>query len=155
MIQRIQSVYLLLTTIVSGLFLKLKFLVLTINDGSQTIFTFSGIYKKTAGGSSEVISRMIPVTLLAILIPLVAFVLIFLYRKRRLQLWLTILLMILEFLFIIAGTAYAVNPVRINTGPMTLSIGSLLPFVAIILTFLAYRSIRRDEELIRSYDRLR
>jgi len=31
----------------------------------------------------------------------------------------------------------------------------ILPFIALILTGLAFRAIRRDEELIRSVDRIR
>jgi hypothetical protein len=155
MIQRIQSVYLFLTTIVSGLFLKGKFLAMTDNDGSEIVFTFSGIYRSIGGSESEMISRMLPFTAIAILIPLMGFVTIFIYKKRRIQLRLTIFLLILEILLIVAGVIYAANHIRMNSGSVTLPISIGFPIVEIILTFLAYRSIRHDEELVRSYDRLR
>jgi hypothetical protein len=155
MIQRKQTVYLLLTTILSGLFLKGKFLVLTDKTGSETIFTFTRIFQKMPGSGNEVINRILPFTAIAILIPLVAFIVIFLYKKRPLQLRLTLLLLILEFLLIVAGAAYALSFVRINSDAITLTVSLLFPFVEIILTFLAYRGIKHDEKLVRSYDRLR
>lgn len=155
MIQRKQSVYLLLTTILSGLFLKGKFLVLTDKTGSETVFTFNRIYQNIPGSSNELISNILPFAAIAILIPLIAFTIIFLYKKRRLQLKLTLLVLILEFLLIAVGVAYALNFVRMNSGAITMTVSFLFPFAEIILTFLAYRAIKHDEELVRSYDRLR
>lgn len=155
MIQRIQTVYLFLTTILSGLFLNGKFLVLSDKTGSETVFTFNRIYKKMATSGNEVVSRLIPFTAIAILIPLIAFVAIFLYKKRRLQLRMTLFLLILEFLLICAGVAYVVSFIRMNSDTVTMTVSLLFPMVEIILTFLAYRGIRHDEELVKSYDRLR
>ena len=92
---------------------------------------------------------------IAVLIPLMGFVTIFIYKKRRIQLRLTIFLLILEILLIVAGVIYAANQIRMNSGSVTLPIRIGFPIVEIILTFLAYRSIRHDEDLVRSYDRLR
>jgi len=155
MIQRIQSLYLFLTTIVSGLFLNGSFLSFISSNGSESFLRFSGIYQTTGETGSELIGRMIPVTVISLLIPFISFLAIFLFKKRSLQLKITLALMILEFLLIITGSFYTFEMVKSNSFSVNPELNTFFPFFEIIFTFLAFIGIRKDEMLIKSYDRLR
>ncbi|HUU99689.1 MAG TPA: DUF4293 family protein, partial [Bacteroidales bacterium] len=84
MIQRIQSIYLLLTTIMSVLFLKGSFLRFINNAGSELAIDFMGINQMNNEKGFELVEQMIPLTVIFILIPLISFLAIFLFKKRRL-----------------------------------------------------------------------
>lgn len=155
MIQRIQSVYLLLTTIVSCLFLAGGFLIISNYQGYETFMRFSGVYQKSVDTELILIAGMIPLTVISLLIPLISFITIFLFRKRNLQIKLTIILLVLEILLILTGVFYAVKLVQSSPATLSPELNFFFPFLEIILTFLAYTGIRKDEVLIKSYDRLR
>jgi len=155
MIQRIQSLYLFLTTIVSGLFLKGSFLSFINYNGSESFMRFTGIYRSTGETVSELIGRMVPVTVISLLIPLISFLAIFFFKKRSLQMKITLVLLILEVLLIITGSFYTIELVKSNSFSVIPELNTFFPFLEIIFTFLAYIGIRKDEMLIKSYDRLR
>lgn len=155
MIQRIQSLYLLLTAIVSGLFLNGGFLSIINNQGSEEILKFSGVYQKTGEEGFDIIGRMIPVTVISLLIPFLALVTIFLFKNRKHQIKFTLILLILEILLIASGAYFAISLVQSNPSSVVPEMNFFFPFVEIILTFLAFIGIRKDDVLIKSYDRLR
>jgi hypothetical protein len=155
MIQRIQSLYLLLTTIVSGLFLNGKILVFQNQIDSETILSFNGIYQKIPGDGTEIIGKMIPITIISAIIPLLSFFTIFLFKRRKLQIRFTLAILVLELFLILATVLYSLNIVRMNSYSVTAGINVIFPILAILFTLLAYRGIKRDEDLVRSYDRLR
>lgn len=82
---------------------------------------------------------------------------IFLYKNRPRQMRLTLGMSILTFLFAVLfgvlGYFYA-KQLPVGT-EVHLAFGSAIPLVAIPLLLLAYRAIKKDEELVRSSDRLR
>ena len=149
MIQRIQTVYLLLTTILAILFL------------SGTIINFENGISLNLEGISGVVSpgleysKLLPLTILLIAVPILSFLTIFLYSNRKSQMKLTILLIILILLEIAAG-AYFTHYImgNFNTDPVP-GLKLILPVLMLIFAILAYRGIRKDEKLVRSYDRLR
>ncbi|MDQ1296032.1 MAG: hypothetical protein QG611_10 [Bacteroidota bacterium] len=155
MIQRIQSLYLFLTTIVSGLFLKGSFLSFINSSGSESFLRFTGVYQLTGETGSELIGRMIPLTVISLLIPVISFITIFLFRKRNLQTKLIIILLVLEILLIVTGAFYAFTMLQNHPSSVIPELNFFFPFLEIIFTFLAYIGIRKDEALIKSYDRLR
>lgn len=155
MIQRIQSVYMLLTTIVSGLFLRDGFLSIVNDEGTETFLKFNGIYQKVGETGFNLIDKMIPLTVLTLLIPLISFITIFLFKKRDIQLKITRILLLLEILLIATGAWYTITMVQISPSSIVPRMNFFIPFIEIILTFLAYLGIRKDQVLIKSYDRLR
>ena len=84
-----------------------------------------------------------------------ALIAIFLFKNRPLQSRLARL----SILFIIAGIGFSAYLLFSQSGntinALGISAGTFLPIVAIILTVLANRSIKKDENLVRSMDRLR
>jgi len=150
MIQRLQSLYLLLTTLLSLLFLKSGFIA--FSDGSDSVinFTIAGI-----SGVSEPLMKTIPVTLLIIIIPVLSLITIFLFKNRRLQLILSKLLLALVSVFIIVVMFYSYAVVSRYNAELIPGIRMAVPFIQLFLVFMAYRGIKKDDDLVKSYDRLR
>ncbi|MDP4221705.1 MAG: DUF4293 domain-containing protein [Bacteroidota bacterium] len=155
MIQRIQSVYLFLTALVAALFLRGSILTFNNNSGAGIMLNTSGIYQLKGTDTLHLDSNPAPVGVIIALIIAISVAAIFLYRKRKLQMKLTIALIILVLVFIGALVYCAVSVVNNYHAGISLNYKMFLPIVMIILAVLAYRGIKKDEELVRSYDRLR
>jgi heme/copper-type cytochrome/quinol oxidase subunit 3 len=153
MIQRIQSIYIL---IVAALFGSLFFIPISKLVIENEIVTLNlqqlSIQSAT---QSETIQTLFPTLTLAILIIILAFVTLFLYKNRGLQMRLisynTILISAIFILF-----AYYIYKITIDySSNFSFSIGFIIPIIAIIFNILAYRRIKRDDELVKSIDRIR
>lgn len=146
MIQRIQTVYLLLTTITAILFLSGE--IFLFENG--TTITLSGI---NADMQNNALNLVLSVLLLVV--PLLSFVLIFLYKKRKLQIRLTLLLLLLIVLLIGVAGYYVFRITGNSDTDIVFNYKLILPVLMLIFIFFAYKGIRKDEEIVRSYDRLR
>lgn len=147
MIQRIQSVYLLVVTILLIVCLCTP-IATSIYDGNVSNFT--NLYITAEDGTKD----YAPWALFVILIiaSLVAFGTIFLFKKRMLQIRLTIFNTIL----LIGYYATLITFVCMSEWTdLTVSWTICLPLIAIILNWLAIRAIGKDEVLVKAYDRLR
>ena len=147
MIQRIQTVYLLLTTLVAALFLS----------GSIIDFDNGATLRLTAifGAGADRFESIWPLTVLLIIVPMLSLALIFLYKGRKMQMRLTLLLIVLILLTIGVCGYYVWNYMKASQTIITFSYKLILPLLLLIFSILAYRGIRKDEEIVRSYDRLR
>lgn len=147
MLQRIQTVYLLISAIL--LSMLYRFPLADISAGSEIfLFNINGIFK----GSEKLINGLPLISFLSLIILLHVFV-IFSYKKRIRQmrvLGFTIILLIglfgLFFYFAYGGFEGATTSFKIPVS---------FPLIAAILDYLAIRNIGKDEALIRSVDRLR
>ena len=166
MIQRIQTVFLFLLVIavVSMLFLPLwsktdaatgETVILTAWNLKTEILGADGA--TTAAGAIPSKSA-IAIGLLAIAAAVVALVEIFQFRSRLNQMKLGLLnTLVLAALF---GTsfyyaAYVANEMIGGTDNGSYQAGFYMPMLALLLNALANRFIKRDEDLVRSVDRLR
>ena len=138
MLQRIQTIYLLLVT---GLTVMMYF------------FPFFNISCKIHG------ENIVPYFTISVAL-LTTLITIFLYKNRKLQIKLSIL-NIFFLLLTYAETFFIAyyKPMGDGTrGDFCLTFpdfGAILPIVSIIFIFLAIKSIKKDEKLINSADRLR
>jgi hypothetical protein len=155
MIQRVQSLYLLLTTLLSGLFLKGNFLKFINTVDSGIIINFTGIYKATGDRGFDLIEKLLPLSIIFILIPVISVLAIFLYKNRKLQLKITLILIIISILLIAISTYYGISLINSYHTAFVPGIKMLIPFLILVLAILAYRGIKKDEALVKSYDRLR
>jgi hypothetical protein len=150
MIQRIQTIFLLLSAVALGLFLwfplvKMESPAFTVPwagwEVGHTfpvfdvpyIIYFNAIFAGTAIGFT--------------------FLNIFLYRKRNLQMllcWFSIL-----FIVFAESLVYYKYQTKVFVGDVILTPWNILAIVAIVLQILAFVYIRKDEALIKSVDRLR
>lgn len=136
MIQRIQSIHLLLASIAS---LALP-------------FVFS-LYGNSDGTASWAKDDPIVLGLFALsgILPLIA---IFLYKKRQHQFVLGRLTIILNF-FLLGVLVYRSQILSGGTAVLEKGIGMVIPLISIVLLALANKAIKRDEDLVKSVDRLR
>ncbi|MDO9341742.1 MAG: DUF4293 domain-containing protein [Bacteroidales bacterium] len=155
MIQRIQSLYLLLTTLLSLLFLKGSFLNFIDKSGSVIKITFGGIIKDTGEQGFEVVEKLLPLTALIILIPAISLVIIFIFKNRKIQLWLALSVIILIVGFIFVSIFYSWFVITEYGTEIVPGFKMVIPVLILIFAILAYRGIRKDDRLIKSYDRLR
>ena len=159
MIQRIQSIFLLIVsvTMVSMLFFQMWQISLE-SENRNIILTPIYSLDKTEG--QDVIMTTFPYTIIgiiALLSGIVALVEIFKYKNRLTQIKLGALnallisasLVVSMYLIFDAQKPFAPE----NYGEY--KIGIYLPVIALVFNLLANRFIRRDEKLVRSVDRIR
>lgn len=137
MIQRIQTVYLALAMIVTGA-LPFAFPLWTFDNGKDFWFMQSMVYVILFGLSTSL-----------------ALLSIFSYKKRQQQFVFNRLNMILNLILLGLFVYRSLNlsgetPVVSEKG-----IGMFLPIVSIVLLVLANKAIKKDEDLVKSVDRLR
>ena len=147
MIQRIQSVYLLVSALLIGILFLLPFAEIA-KEGVIYIFNFRGILLDGAIKQSG----MAISALIVIIMALHGFAISsFKNRKRqKMIIVFTILMMLGLFAMFIFFTYFSFSGAQIS-----FEISVVLPLVAIIIDYLAIRSINKDEALIRSIDRIR
>lgn len=155
MIQRVQSLYLFLTTIISFLFLNGSILSFINKTGSVIKITLTSILRDTEGQGTETIEKVLPLTIILILVASVAMVTIFLFKNRNIQLWFSRILIGLVSGLILVLCYYSYLIISEYECKIVPGIKMTLPFILLILSVLAYRGIRKDDNLVKSYDRLR
>lgn len=149
MIQRIQSVYLLIVTILMVVCLCNP--VGTIISENKEISEFGNLFISLPDGTKDYAPWALFVILLFVAI--LAFGTIFLFKKRMLQIRITIFSTILLIGYYLTFIAYIFMLAENTTFSASWSV--CLPLVGIILNWLAIRGIGADEALVKAYDRLR
>lgn len=144
MVQRIQSVYLLISAICSLGFTHL--FALWGSSDNEMVFAF------TLFEVGEFYLQMIPV--LFILSGVLSLIAIFLFKNRTKQLSLNRFNIIINFLIIGLMLYYLLTLPGENTVSEK-GIGVVLPLVSIVLLALANKAIKKDDDLVKSVDRLR
>ena len=145
MIQRIQTLYLLLVVVLTGLALWLPLVDFTVGADTCTLTAFG---LKDAAGIT-----LLPTVYLG------ALVTIFLFKRRLVQ----IRLCAVELVLLIGAGAmmgiyfYLCNRYFADSEfySHTLKISLVFPLVCLVFDLLALRAIFRDEKLVRSLDRIR
>ncbi len=155
MIQRIQSLYLLLTSLLSVLFLSGSFLTFLNNSETEITVNFRGIWQSAGEGNVTLIGHQIVLSVLIILILLISIAAIFFYKNRKFQMKLTIAIIFLSAASVAVMVFYSFSIIRKFNVDIVPGIEMFIPLIIIIFGILAYRRIKKDENLIRSYDRLR
>lgn len=150
MIQRIQTLYLLLVAILGTLLCFFPPVQFLMPDGVEYIPLLA--FDKW------------PLAVITIAIPLLALVNIFLFKHRLLQARLNIVNVVLclgYYALIALYVAFVVKgyePLQENTlqgAEWYLNIWAAFPLVNVVLTMMATRRILKDEALVRAADRLR
>lgn len=149
MIQRIQSVYLLIVTVLLVIAMCLPVGNLIGLEGNL-IFKNFGVYGEQISDNST--WGMFIILLLS---SLISFATIFLYKNRMLQIRMSIFNTILLIGYYITFIAFMVILQKRYLASFHLSWGLCLPLITIIFNYLAIRAIGKDEVLVKATDRLR
>lgn len=155
MIQRIQTVYLLVLTVLMALTL---FLPLAWFGGEAGEFELHAFALITADG--EAVQPTLYMGILLVLAALLPLVTIFLYKRRLLQIRLCVVEMVLLLGSAVMEGIYYFLSRRFFDELLTVHMQSVrptivLPIVCLILAGLAARAIFRDELMVRAADRIR
>jgi hypothetical protein len=138
MIQRIQTVYLILTFVVTGV-LMFFMPLWTLNTGKAFYFMQDQFYTILLG-----LSTML--TIISIIS----------YKKRQNQFVMNRLNIILNLILLGLFVYRSLNLSGETSNIVSeKGIGMFLPIVAIVLLVLANKAIKKDEDLVKSVDRLR
>ena len=139
-IQRIQTVYLLLAAIIMGVFAFVPVIKFLSPDGS-----FINAYDSMQCG--------VWMIALEVLIAVLALITIFKYSDLKGQIRLTNILMLLLLALVIA---ILVVLWRLHDGAnVSLTLFYIMPFVALILFWLAKKGIKHDKKLLADSERIR
>lgn len=154
MIQRIQTVYLLIAEILIGALFFVPFAEIAGKEGSIYRFDIKGIYLEGVQ-KSEIIYSSLPLVLLWAVSLILILITIFLYKNRILQMRISTI-----NIFILLGLGglifyYVWSGAKLLMGVYSLTIYLVFPVIAAILIYLANRAISKDELLVRSIDRIR
>lgn len=154
MIQRIQSIYLLIVSVLSALLLKGNILKLVGDNGELYNLSYKGI-SVMQDGNASMIEKSIPLTILLFAVPLLFMFSIFVFKNRKLQLRVTIFSTLLQAGALILIAYYIFYTGNKLGASLLFNIKITFPAIGVILGYLAFRAILKDELLIKSYDRIR
>ena len=156
MIQRVQSVYLLLVTVLMSFLLLRPYAEVNLADGHTLIFRVLKITNFASAQTWETYRTTIVLCILVIISGLVSFLNIFLFGNRVIQMRVcfvnTLLLIIVALIMLVYYTSIQHVLPHIHSA---FRLGSIFPVMSIILNFMAYRAIHQDELLVDSYNRIR
>lgn len=144
MIQRIQSVYLLIATLLSG---GLIFILnLWVNEQGTEFFVMDSFKSE-----NTLLKVMAVLFFVSAVLTLIA---VFQFKKRQLQFVLGRLVILINFIILGIVVYFSQN----LSGEINVSekgIGLLIPILTILFVVIANKAIKKDEELVKSVDRLR
>lgn len=144
MIQRIQSVYLLIATLLSG---GLIFILnLWVNEQGIEFFVMDSF------NSGNILLKVMAV--LFFVSSVLTLIAIFQFKKRQLQFVLGRLSILTNFIILGIVIYFSQN----LSGEINVSekgIGLLIPILTVVFVVIANRAIKKDEDLVKSVDRLR
>jgi len=101
---------------------------------------------------------------MALLVPIFAMVTIFMFKKRTLQIKLSIAIVLLILLFYLFSIMFLATSYRhisetiphiYGSFSLNLPLGFFLNLIALVFAILAIVAIRKDENMVRSLDRIR
>lgn len=143
MIQRIQTLYLMVAAVAAG---GLIFVFSLWNENEQTTYAFNLF------SSENTLLKMIPIFFIGSSV--LSLITIFLFNKRQLQFVLNRLNILIN-LILLGVLIYYLLMLSGETKISEKGIGVFVPFIVVLLLVLANRAIYKDENLVKSVDRLR
>ncbi|MDX9946713.1 MAG: DUF4293 domain-containing protein [Bacteroidales bacterium] len=155
MIQRIQSLYLLLTSIASVLFLSGNFLSFFNDSGSRIFINYRGIWMEGPGGVLQMQESQIIIPIVVILIIILSVITVFLYKNRKIQIKFALAAIALSAALTALTAWFAYSAGEKYQAVLNPGVRTFLPLIILLFSILAFMGIRKDENLVRSYDRLR
>jgi hypothetical protein len=156
MLQRIQSLYLTAATILLVLLFSMPIAEVSVPGNQFCLIRMAGVFRIVPGGTEQAGILWWPLLILLVVIIILLLAAVLLYRKRMVQIRLCTLVILLLAGMIGLAVYYILIAFKdIGASAHSFRISVVFPLIAMILTYLAFRAIRKDEELVRSVDRIR
>ena len=156
MIQRKQTLFLLLAVIVCALALFFPIGSIAPEEmGTDSMVYNLGVV--TGEGALAVSATCIPLFVLLSVTAILSLVTIFLYKNRKVQMSICKNAMLLNALWVLdyALILFGIIPVPEVEGKVNIEFAACLPLVSIILLAMAYKGVNDDEKLVKAADRIR
>ena len=151
MIQRIQTIYLLLAGLIPAFALFQSLLVFTTTEGGVLKLTGLGYEGTLADGRFPW-----GVCLLTIILALASLATIFYFRNRKKQIGMVNGCIGLALAWYVTLGCYGWSILRrLADVEMEITISAILPAFSLVLLILARRGIKKDEALVRAAERIR
>ena len=147
MIQRVQTLFLLAAEILTAILFFSKLASFLTTDGQQLVLNYNGIYQ-LKNGVLERMAAAWPLAAILVVAAIVGFFVIFLYRRRMLQIRVCFVAMFLNFGILVLLGYYIYSVAAVGNSTLTLSTVDSFPLLSIILYYLAYRGIAKDEAMV-------
>ena len=146
MIQRVQTIFLLVATILAIVMVFMPLIAFPASSGEMLLLV---------GG----ISGFTQPALYLLFLPTIGIPLtqIFLFKNRILQIKIGLMAVSYWVLWTVVFSiiVYFITPSNINASLLSPKFGAILPIINISLIVMANRAIKKDEDLVRSADRIR
>jgi Domain of unknown function (DUF4293) len=161
MIQRIQTLYLFLASVSLAVMFFLPIYTFQEKQTDGTLMdvklTIQGRFEKSVDTGEYILAKpSYARSLMTLAIGLGIFVSIFRYANRKQQINICRAMIVLTFVLIITLLNGASKVVNSGTAENIITgYAVLFPSISVVLTALAARAIKKDEELVRSADRIR
>ena len=155
MLQRVQSIYLLLASLAMFALFLFPLVHNVYVDGKPLTIMVTGVFQDINGQHTHT-QFFMGITIATAIIGLIPLIIIFLYKNRKQQIALcySALLVIVGYSFWLSQMAKGVmGSIQIDT--RNFGIGLFLSSFSMLLLLLAIRAIKADEKLVKSADRLR
>ena len=154
MIQRIQTIWFFLATITFFSLFLFAFIHFSENGVAKAL-KVTGVYENRDG---QVVSTQdfLGLTIVTVLIGILPFIAIFLFKNRRRQIalaYIAIISILGHFFWLYKTTKEVIGDFQLQ--PENYGIGIFLPSITILFLIFAIKGIRKDEKLIKSTERLR
>lgn len=150
MIQRVQSIYLLLAGLLCAAILISTIFI--VNDGTSSAFI--GVWGVQDGDLDFSVPSLIPIMIVATITAVIDFVAIFQFKNRKKQVLMVRMALLLTLVLMgwMGLVFYQLSTQDLAVTPMSGVFHTVLIFFANIL---ALRGITKDDKLVKSVDRLR
>lgn len=151
--QRIQTLYLFLSGVTATLLLLFTLFTVTQSD-PETVYAanFTGLI--VSGWTSIKYFNLVSFVLTS-LVTIISFVTIFLYKRRKLQIRLTIIGLLLMVAAIVAFGYMLWRQTDLMQATTQIRFWIVLPIINLLCQYLAMRNIIKDDILVRASNRLR
>jgi len=143
MLQRIQTLYLLISSILSG---GIVFILSFWNNNGKEIYLLDLLY--------ETNWMLISLPVAFVISSVMSLISIFLYKNRKKQIVLNRFNIVVNF-YLLGIIVYQLLIISGESKISEKGIGLIVPVLAVVLLALATKAILKDDKLVKSVDRLR
>jgi hypothetical protein len=153
MLQRIQSMFLF---IIIGISIADLFIPLALFEGTKLNCQLSSLNVVDVSDDKAIDTVLsFPLLIVMSAIVLITVTTIFSYKNRVRQMKFCKLNILLNIVFMVVLFFYADSLEKLSGASAQYTMGAFLPLASVVLLFFTNRSVKKDEELVKSTDRLR
>lgn len=154
MIQRIQTLWLIFTAFAPLSLIHGGIVNFIDKTGVKFFVGFRGLYQ-ISGSEFEIVKESFGLPVIIVAISILSSLTIVLFKFRKIQKVLSLIIVALSLCFLIMVLFYGYQATTVYNSSLAFGFRMIIPLVMVFTSVMAYRGIAKDENLVKSYDRLR